>query len=57
MDPEITVSTIVKTHEVTTLVEKSISTLFPDWECEIAGVEDVLRGVRDRAVDGVPEVR
>ena len=47
MDPEITVSTIVKTHEDTTLVEKAIRTLFPDWDCEISGVEDSFPVTRE----------
>ena len=35
MEPEITVSTIVKTHENFILVGKAIKSLFHDWDCEI----------------------
>ena len=47
MDPEITVSTIVKIHEDTTLVEKAIRLLFPDWDCEISEVEDTFPVTRE----------
>ena len=47
MDPEITVSTIVKTHEDITLVGKAIRSLFPDWDCEISGVEDTFPVTRE----------
>ena len=40
MEPEITVSTIVKTHEDITLVVKAIRSLFPDWDCEISEMDD-----------------
>ena len=40
MEPEITVSTIVKTHEDITLVVKAIRSLFPDWNCEISEIDD-----------------
>ncbi|MED5230967.1 MAG: hypothetical protein VYB30_01170 [Candidatus Thermoplasmatota archaeon] len=35
MEPDITVSTVVKTHEDIFLVEGSVKSLFPDWDCEI----------------------
>tara|TARA_B100000459_G_scaffold134836_1_gene90701 strand:- start:247 stop:765 length:519 start_codon:yes stop_codon:yes gene_type:complete len=47
MDPEITISTIVKIHEDTTLVEKAIRLLFPDWDCEISEVEDTFPVTRE----------
>ena len=47
MEPEITVSTIVKTHENFTLVEKAIKSLFPDWDCEITAEGESYPVTRD----------
>ena len=49
MEPEITVSTIVKTHEDATLVEKAIRSLFPDWDCKISGEEDRFPVTREES--------
>ena len=47
MEPEITVSTIVKTHESFTLVEKAIKSLFHDWDCEINANDESFPVARD----------
>ena len=47
MEPEITVSTIVKTHENFTLVGKAIKSLFHDWDCEINANDESFPVARD----------
>ena len=49
MDPEITGSTIVKTHEDAAFVEKAIKSLFPDWDCEIEGVKETFPVTREES--------
>ena len=47
MEPEITVSSIVNTHENIALVEKSIKLIFPDWEPNFILQEDSFPVTRD----------
>ena len=47
MKPEITVSSIVNTHEDIALVEKSIRMIFPDWEPNFILQEDSFPVTRD----------
>ena len=49
MEPEITVSTMVKTHENFTLVRKAIKSLFPDWDCEITAEGESYPVTRDES--------